>query len=154
MSTGDLTFRRAGPDDLQAVVALQHAAWSPNRAILGVDPIPLRADYGEILARDEVWLAHFGETLAGVLVLQPGEDDDLLIWSVATDPAAQGRGVGNRLLAFAEEQARAAGRSVMRLYTGQKLAHNVDWYARHGYEVERLEQLPDRILVHMKKSIG
>lgn len=154
MSAGSLAFRRAVPSDLADVVALQHAAWAPNRAILGTDPIPLRADYAEILAHDEVWLAHLGGQLAGVLILQPGEGhDDMLIWSIATHPSAQGSGVGNRLLAFAEEQACAAGRSIMRLYTGGKLTHNIDWYARHGYEVERLEQLPDRTLVHMKKSI-
>jgi ribosomal protein S18 acetylase RimI-like enzyme len=153
MSGVDLAFRRAAPGDLEAVTTLQHAAWAPNRPILGVEPIPLLADYAEILARDEVWLAHLGGALAGVLILQPGPDD-MLIWSVAADPALQGKGIGNRLLALAEAKARAAGLSVMRLYTGQKLTRNVDWYARHGYEVERLEPLPDRTLVHMKKIIG
>ncbi len=153
MTDTDPVFRRAVPGDLDAVTALQRAAWSANRSILGVEPIPLRADYARILAQDEVWLAHLGDALAGVLILQVRRDD-MLIWSIATSPAVQGRGIGNRLLALAENLARAAGRPVMRLYTGQKLTHNIDWYARHGYEVERLEDLPDRTLVHMMKTFS
>jgi hypothetical protein len=43
-------LRRATVDDLAAVVALQHAAYAKNRAILGVEPVPLLADYGQIFA--------------------------------------------------------------------------------------------------------
>ncbi|MDJ1160208.1 SDR family oxidoreductase [Chelatococcus sp. SYSU_G07232] len=78
---------------------------------------------------------------------------DLLIWSLATAPRVRGEGLGNRLPAAAEERARALGLSMLRLYTGEKLAANVARYARHGYAVERIEKLPDRRLVHMTKAI-
>ena len=39
-------LRRATRDDLSAVTALQRAAYAKNRAILGVEPLPLMADYG------------------------------------------------------------------------------------------------------------
>ena len=62
-----------------------------------------------------------------MLILEP-RPDDLLIWSVAVAPAAQGRGVGNPMLAFAEMRARELGVACIRLYTGEPLTGNIAWY--------------------------
>ena len=117
-------LRRATRDDLPAVTALQRAAYAKNRAILGVEPLPLMADYEKVFSGYEVYLAEQEGALDGVLILEP-RADDLLIWSVATAPAAQGRGVGNQMLAFAESRARALGLTCMRLYTGEPLTGNI-----------------------------
>ena len=145
-------LRRAKSSDLGAVVALQRAAYARNREILGVEPMPLQADYAEIMRSYEIWLAESSDALDGVLILEP-RPVDLLIWSVATRPAAQSRGVGNRLLAAAEERARQLGFDTIRLYTGEKLTTNIAWYSRHGYTIERTEQMPDRRAVHMRKVL-
>src|SRR4051812_1885105 len=50
-------LRRATHDDLSAVTALQRAAYAKNRAILGVKPLPLLADYEQVFADCEVYLA-------------------------------------------------------------------------------------------------
>ena len=145
-------LRHAKSSDLDAVVALQRAAYARNGEILGVEPMPLQADYAEVLRLYEVWLAESTNGLEGVLILER-RPADLLIWSVAAAPSAQGRGVGNRLLAAADERARQLGLSVIRLYTGEKLTGNIAWYARHGYTIERTEQMPDRRAVHMRKVL-
>jgi ribosomal protein S18 acetylase RimI-like enzyme len=147
-----VNLRRARADDLPAVTALQQAAYARNRAILGVEPLPLTADYAAIFSSHEIWLADGAHGLDGVLILQP-RAHDLLVWSVATAPAAQGRGVGNRLLGFAETHARARGLRCVRLYTGEKLGGNIAWYRRHGYVEERLEEREDRRLVHLVKQL-
>jgi ribosomal protein S18 acetylase RimI-like enzyme len=144
-------LRRAAIGDLAAVTALQRAAYVKNRAILGVEPLPLLADYAEILSRYEVYLAE-REALDGVLILEP-RADDLLIWSIATAPHAQGRGVGNAMLAFAETRARELGLPCIRLYTGDKLAFNIAWYTRHGYAHESTEQMSDRVRVNLIKQL-
>jgi len=144
-------LRCATRGDFDAVVALQHAAYAKNRPILGVEPQPLLADYAQVFADYEVWLAETAG-LDGVLILEP-RADDLLIWSVAVAPAAQGRGVGNAMLGFAERRAREIGRSCIRLYTGQKLAFNIAWYQRHGYLPESTEDLGDRIRVNLIKQL-
>jgi ribosomal protein S18 acetylase RimI-like enzyme len=144
-------LRRATMADVTDVTALQHAAYAGNRAILGVEPLPLIADYAEIIARDEVWLLE-GDGLEGVLVLTP-RADDLLIWSVATAPDRRGRGVGNRLLAAAEARAAELALGSLRLFTGEKLTANIAWYERHGFTRERIECRPDRCLVHMVKHL-
>jgi ribosomal protein S18 acetylase RimI-like enzyme len=90
--------------------------------------------------------------LAGILILQ-SRADDLLIWSVATAPHARGSGLGNQLLAAAETRAQALGKPIIRLYTGELLVDNIAWYQRRGYMVERTEAMPDRRIVHMKKTL-
>jgi N-acetylglutamate synthase-like GNAT family acetyltransferase len=149
---GALSLRRAGIEDLDAVLALQRAAYARNRVLLGREPLPLLSAYAEIFRDYEVWLAERNDGLVGVLILQP-RVDDLLIWSVSTNPDNQGRGFGKKLLMAAEVRARELGLNMVRLYTGAVLQHLIDWYGRHGYRVERIEQLSDRSITHMMKQL-
>ena len=91
--TAPADLRRATAADIPALTALQRAAYARNRDILGVEPLPLRADYDAIFANYETWLAEESGALLGALILEP-RPNDLLIWSVATTPSEQGRGLG------------------------------------------------------------
>jgi N-acetylglutamate synthase-like GNAT family acetyltransferase len=153
LRAGGLTLRRARTSDLDSLLALQRGAYARNRALLGVEPIPLLADYADIMRDMEVWVSEQDGRLAGALILEP-RADDLLIWSIATNPSAQGSGLGRTLLASADARARQLGRTVLRLYTGTLLTHLVAWYGRHGYAVERIEALSDRSITHMIKHLG
>jgi N-acetylglutamate synthase-like GNAT family acetyltransferase len=144
--------RRAQSADVAAIEALQHAAYARNRALLGVEPMPLTVDYRAIVARIEVWLFERDGILCGVLALED-EPDALLIWSVATAPHAQGAGLGGSMLDFAHARARELKRPAIRLYTGEKLSSNIDWYRRRGFAIDRLEPLADRTIVHMSKKL-
>ena len=151
-------LRRATFDDLAALVALQRAAYAPNRVILGVEPLPLIADYEDVLARYETWVVEGEEGLDGekgldgALILE-AQPDHLLIWSISTAPTAQKRGLGGRLLAHAEARAAAMGKHTLKLYTGEKLTGNIAWYQRHGYVIEGIEARTGRNVVHMAKSL-
>jgi RimJ/RimL family protein N-acetyltransferase len=146
-------LRRATIANEAALSVLQEAAYAPNRPLLGVEPVPLLTPAAEVLARYEVWLPEAEGPPAGALILDP-TPDHLMIWSVSVDPAHQGSGFGNALLAAAEARARDLDLSCLRLYTGDKLVRNIDWYARRGYATERVEDLPDRRLVHMHKTLA
>jgi GNAT superfamily N-acetyltransferase len=153
LQSGDLALRRAKDADLSSLLVLQRAAYAKNRLLLGVEPSPLLADYTAIMRDMEVWVAGKDARLVGALILEP-RADDLLIWSIAADPTAQGGGVGRALLAAAEQRAHQLGRAVVRLYTGTLLHHLVAWYGRHGYAIERIEALSDRSITHMIKHLG
>ncbi|ACL62016.1 GNAT family N-acetyltransferase [Methylobacterium nodulans] len=146
-------LRRATRADLAALGALQGAAYAPNRALLGVEPLPLLTPPETLLARYEVWLRHEGESLAGALILDP-RPDHLLVWSIAVDPAHQGRRLGTSLLEAVEARAKDLDLRDLRLYTGERLARAIGWYARHGWKTERVEARPDRRLVHMAKHLA
>jgi hypothetical protein len=48
-------------------------------------------------------------------------------------PAAQGQGIGARLLALAEDHARALDVPEIRLFTNAAMTENLAYYWRHGY---------------------
>jgi ribosomal protein S18 acetylase RimI-like enzyme len=146
-----LPARRAQQADVAALETLQRAAYARNRTLTGVEPMPLLADYNEIVAQMETWVFD-GDGLEGALALQY-EPGVVLIWSIATAPHAQERGLGNRMLAFAEQRARENGCRAIRLYTNARLAGNIAWYKRRGYVIDCVEQLADRHAVHMSKRL-
>lgn len=147
-----MALERAAVRDVPALVALQQLAYAKNRPLLGVEPLPLLADYDALFASHEVWLARGAEGLAGAIVLEL-RPEDLLLWSIATAPAAQGTGLGHALLAAVDTRARQLGRDRVRLYTGTPLKHLIDWYRRNGYAVEQVEHLSDRSITHMVKRL-
>lgn len=147
-------LRRGTAEDLETILKLQRAAYSRNRVLLGVEPLPLLADYQAIL-RDldkDVWLQSVGGLVVGILILER-RADDLLIESIAMEPAHQGLGKGTVLLEAAEAEAKRLGYAVIRLYTGSPLKHLISWYGRHGFVVERIEAQPDRSITHMMKPL-
>jgi RimJ/RimL family protein N-acetyltransferase len=153
LRVGDAVLRRATPADVDAFDATHRAAFAWNREMLGREPLPLLIPPGEVLSRFETWLLEKEGGVAGTLALDP-RADDLEIWSVSVNPARQNAGIGRILLAAAEARARELGLDTLRLYTGGVLTKNIDWYARRGYTVERTEDLPDRQIVHMVKTIS
>jgi ribosomal protein S18 acetylase RimI-like enzyme len=72
------------------------------------------------------------EQVVGLIVLV-AEEGYLLLENVAVLPSAQGRGVGIRLLQFADARARALGLSEIRLYTNVAMTENLAYYPRYGY---------------------
>jgi ribosomal protein S18 acetylase RimI-like enzyme len=98
----------------------------------GLRPGPLDADYAQLVAAAEVWVADVGDQVAGFLVLVVAEDH-LLLENVAVRPAEQGHGIGRRLLTLAEDRAHDVGRGVIRLYTHVSMVENQRLYERAGY---------------------
>lgn len=153
------TLRRASLADLPSLEGVQQAAFARNRDILEREPIPLQWNYADVFRAREVWVLDEPENggtdseCAGVLILQP-RMTDLFVDSIAIAPGFQGRGLGHELLEAAEMRARALGRRALRLITGEKLVENVHWYRRNGYEIEEMEELSDRRVMHMTKILG
>lgn len=125
-------IRPARSHDAGALVALTHAAYEPYVPRIGKPPAPMTADYGAIVESRHAWVAEVDGRVAGLIVLVP-EPDHLLLENVAVAPEAQGRGVGSRLLAFADGHARALGLPEVRLFTNEAMTENLEYYPRRGY---------------------
>jgi ribosomal protein S18 acetylase RimI-like enzyme len=79
--------------------------------------------------------------------------DHLLIWSIAVASDRQRSGLGQKLLDWAESEARRRGRTELRLYTNERMTRNIAIYERHGYVQTGREQRADRVIVHMAKRL-
>jgi len=135
-----VTVRLAGHGDVDALRRIATAAYQPYVARIGRAPAPMTADYAQAVRDRQVWVAVEDGQVTGfvVLVAQPGY---LLLENVAVLPAAQGRGIGGRLLGLTEQHARSLGRSEIRLYTNEAMTENLAYYPRRGYnETHRAEQ--------------
>ncbi|TIU29328.1 MAG: GNAT family N-acetyltransferase, partial [Mesorhizobium sp.] len=126
-----MTTRKALASDLQTVVSLTEAAYEPYTALLGAPPVPVTEDYAPRIERGEVWLLESGSELAGLIVLEH-HPDHAMIFSVAVAPAFQGRGLGIKLLDFADEQARTWQVPEVRLYTNARMERNIALYKAYG----------------------
>lgn len=145
--------RLATPADLAAVEQLVFAAYSHYVPLIGVEPGPMRDDYAAAIARGHVHVAEQGGVIAGVLVLVP-RADSLLLDNIAVLPAAQGTGLGRRLLDWTEVVARGLGLPRIVLYTHEAMTRNIALYTRLGYvETHRAEEIGLR-RVYMAKALG
>lgn len=61
------------------------------------------------------------------------EDGAWFVENIAVAPEAQGRGLGRALLTATETEARAAGQSIIRLFTNVVMTENQALYTRLGY---------------------
>ena len=94
-------------------------------------------DYDRRIAAGQAWVLEDGGTVAGVLVLEDAEGSALLLDNVAVAPAAQGKGHGRALVAFAEEEACRRGCDQVRLYTHVLMTENLALYRRLGFHETR-----------------
>lgn len=148
-----LQIRPAGPGDVAALRAIAAAAYQKYVARIGRAPAPMTADYAQAVRDGQTWVAVDDGEVAGFVVLVP-EPGYLLLENVAVQPAAQGRGIGARLLARAEDHSRDLGLAEIRLYTNEAMTENLTYYVRHGYtETHRAEQDGFR-RVFFRKLIG
>jgi N-acetylglutamate synthase-like GNAT family acetyltransferase len=130
-------LRDATPADREAIERLVEAAYGMYVERIGRRPAPMDADYAGLIGAGRVTVAERDGDVMGAIVLLPMADH-LLVENVAVDPAAQRAGIGRRLMAHAEDEARALGLSELRLYTNEHMVENMAWYPRLGYrETER-----------------
>jgi ribosomal protein S18 acetylase RimI-like enzyme len=126
-------IRPARPADRAAIEQIVRDAYSVYIARIGKPPGPMLDDYGQLIADGCVSvIADATAELAGILVLLP-QADHLLLDNIAVRPNHQGQGIGRRLIAFAESEARRLGFDQLRLYTHATMAENIALYTRIGF---------------------
>lgn len=125
-------IRRAEPEDAAAVKHCIEAAYAQylDRKI---DLPPVSEGIADDIARGRVWVAVIGEVVVAGLVLVAGEGN-LKLANIAVDPAHAGKGIGGKLLSYAERQAIKQGFNEMRLNTHAALPENIQLYGHLGWE--------------------
>ena len=124
--------RRAEPTDAPALASCVEAAYHHYIPRIRKPPGPMLADYAEVIARHQVWVAEAERQIIGVLVLIP-EEDALLLDNIAVHPDHQRRGIGRALLELADAEALCQGYDELRLYTHETMTENIALYTRSGW---------------------
>jgi ribosomal protein S18 acetylase RimI-like enzyme len=138
MSSADVTIRRAGPNDADAVRAVFDAAVAQGWTHLGGlerEPLFDGAQWGELVTAhlgDDVLLLAVDavDHILGFCAVHPGDGELYLLF---VHPAASGRGVGRTLLEAGHDVLRAAGRREAFLFTQAQNARALAVYTAAGY---------------------
>jgi ribosomal protein S18 acetylase RimI-like enzyme len=126
-------IRRAQPEDRAAVEAIVRDAYAIYIERIGKPPGPMLDDYAALIADGAVSVIEESDgTIAAIIVLLP-QPDHLLLDNIAVRPDRQGSGLGRRLIAFAEAEARRLGQAELRLYTHETMTENIALYTRLGF---------------------
>ncbi|MPY75939.1 MAG: GNAT family N-acetyltransferase [Alphaproteobacteria bacterium] len=148
-----MPLRRARAEDAAAVADLVNRAYTKYVPRIGRPPAPMLDDYPDVIRQHEVWVGEKDDAVVAALVLIL-EKDTLLLDNVAVDPSYQSRGLGRRLMSFAESEALRQGYSSVRLITNEKMTENIAFYSRLGYRETGREILRERYIVHMRKDLA
>jgi len=147
------TIRQAQPADAAAMQSCVAAAYRHYLPRIGKPPGPMLDDYSEVVQKHQAFVAEAEGQIVGVLVLIR-KDKGILLDNVAVHPEYQGTGLGRRLVALAESEARNQGFTHLDLYTHERMTENIEMCKSLGYiETERrLEKGYQR--VYMRKSLS
>lgn len=128
-----MSFRPAGSSDVATVRAIAEAAYEPYVAAIGRPPAPMVADFAAAAAAGDLFLLEEEGQAVGYIHLY-AKGEDLHIENLAVAPQARRRGHARRLLAFAEQAARARGIARLDLYTNEVMEAAFGLYIAAGFE--------------------
>lgn len=153
MAADTLRFRPARRDDADAIRDLVRAAYAKWVPLIGREPMPMRVDYAVALEEHDFDLLCDGDTLVGLIETEH-KPDHLWIENVAVHPDRQGKGLGKKLLKWAEKRAEVAGTGEIRLLTNEAFEANIKLYKKVGYAIDRTEPFHlGGTTVYMSKKI-
>lgn len=113
----------------------------------------MNANYEWAIREHQIHLMYMDSQMVGLIETMLREDH-LWIENVAVRPEAQGRGLGQLLLAHAEDKAVEARRDEIRLLTNAAFEANVALYEKIGYVIVNREPLMGGTTIYMSKSVN
>lgn len=148
----EMTMRTALPEDAVAIRALVRAAYARWVPVIGREPRPMQADYDAAIRSHRFDLIEEAGQLVALIETE-ARPDHYWVENLAVLPDAQGRGLGRQLLAHAEDLARAAGLSELRLLTNGRMAANRALYRSVGYIETAEEPFLESTVVYLSKRL-
>lgn len=147
-------FRRAAPQDAEAIRHLTRQVYAKWIPAIGREPKPMTADYDRAVRDHPIVLMEDESGIAALIEMIP-QDGHLVVENVAVREDLQRRGLAALLLRHAEHTARELGLPEVRLYTNAAFAENVAFYPRRGYVETARTALPDGgVMVHFAKLVS
>lgn len=129
----DFEIRKATSADEPSVRLCAEDAYEQYVDAIGKKPAPMVADFGSLIASGSVYVAAGTDEEAIGFIVFYQNDDHVMLENVAVRSSAAGKGIGKRLIAFCEEQAKKSGVERIKLYTNEKMSENLTIYPHLGY---------------------
>lgn len=137
-----LIYRTATEADAEALVGVINRAFAIELKFFSTERIDL-AETLEHFNKGTFLVAEDNGKLAGCVYVDIRREK-AYFGLLAVDPEAQGRGIGGKLIAGAEEFGRAAGRSLMEIRVLDSRTELPPLYEKLGYRVAYHEQVPQK----------
>jgi predicted N-acetyltransferase YhbS len=153
------SIRAARLADAPAIADVIRAAFEPYRGRLTPVPSALSetaATIAERLARGDGFLAEAGGRVVACILTAANSAEELSVGRLAVHPQWQGRGLGTRLMAVAEQMARGAGFRRMSLGVRLALTHNRALFEKLGFRFHSAERHPgfsEPTYIFMRKEL-
>lgn len=110
--------------------------------------IELKTDFSNRRLSEYVW-EETGQLLALLSIGNTADSDKtgaFEVWRIYVDSKAQGKGIGGKLLAFAEQQANERKYSEIIIWAFKENIRALSFYQRHGYKIDKEEYLGEPYL--------
>lgn len=144
-----LVIEEASPCDAVALARLINSAYRVEDFFKAADRTTLD-EVRQLLERETFLVAREADGSIAGCVRVAAEPPEGHFGMLAVDPAAQGCGLGRRLVAAAEARARAAGCLRMSLEVASPRTELPAYYARLGYRVTGAKPWPAEALHELK----
>lgn len=143
------TIRQAIIEDAAGLGNCMTSAYSTYQERMGGLRLPPQdVDYASEISNYPCWVVESDSKIVGGLIMEL-DSDRALIANIAVAPDAQGRGIGGKLMQFAESEATARGFSALHLTTQVLLVENLALYRHLGWQ----ETGRDASKVYMRKQL-
>jgi len=153
----EIRFETFRPEHAPAFDALNRAWLVEHELIEEADEPQLTRPMAEIITPGgQIFVALDGAIVVGTCAVIPHAPGGVEIAKLAVAPAAQGLGLGRRLVELCLDFARARGAHRVMLVSNSRLTHAVRLYETMGFEHRPLpEVLPyTTVDVHMELDLG
>ena len=152
-------LRIAEPADIEALVRLINAAFLVERFFIEGDRINAEA-VRQLMGTGQFLIAHNDDGISGCVYVEPRAGRAYL-GLLSVDPSRQRSGLGSRLVAAAEDHARASGIGYMDLRIVSLRQELPEFYQRLGYRVTGTSSFPPDVItkqqchfINMSKALG
>jgi ribosomal protein S18 acetylase RimI-like enzyme len=126
-------IRPASTADRSVVESIVNEAYAIYTDRIGKPPGPMLDDYGALIDAGGVHVLEADDGRIVAIIVLLDKADHLLLDNIAVRRACQGQGLGRKLIAFAENEARRRGFAEIRLYTHVTMVENIALYTRLGF---------------------
>ncbi len=122
-------------------------------SVLGGRPSAIDTDFVPLIEKGQMYVAAYNNIIAATMVIIK-KKDHFLLKNVAVDNQFQKRGLGKKLLNFAEKMTLDNDVPVLQIYTNAALPELVSYWSKMGFQEAKRIRKGGHVIVYMSKKLN